>query len=438
MAAMERAFEPRWKSRLRRGAALFLKSLTLSIIVWAAAVPLVALKFHLFAPVGILLNLPLIPITSAALLAAGVALGLGAFWVPLGRPLGWFATFLLKITATVVRWGDLQRWGHAFVAEPDARWVLTFYILLTLAVAGWLGRWRGWKFFVTSFALWVVLGFVWSVLGTWWVPMNSPTAEVLAVGHGLAVVVETGHGRAVLYDCGRMRDASVGRRIIAPALWARGISQLDAVILSHADADHYNGLPDLLDRFSIDAVLVAQGFAGLSNPGAVSLLNLVRARGVRVQTLAAGDGWNDGPFHFSVLHPPADWNLASTDNARSIVLDVSHNRHHFLLTGDLEADGLASFVKQAREEPIAVFLSPHHGGLTANPVWLFDQVRPSRVVVSQRPPIAGGRDAMSPLEGRGIPVWRTWKRGAIRLEWKADGIELSGFRDAPGATRGER
>ena len=58
-----------------------------------------------------------------------------------------------------------------------------------------------------------------------------------------------------------MGDPSVGRRIIAPALWSRGVTRLDSVFLSHADQDHYNALPDLLDRFAIGEVVIPPGFA---------------------------------------------------------------------------------------------------------------------------------------------------------------------------------
>ena len=87
-------------------------------------------------------------------------------------------------------------------------------------------------------------------------------AEFLAVGHGLAVLIHTPDGQTLLYDCGRLGDPTVGRRIIAPALWARGVSRIDTVFLSHADQDHYDGLPDLLDRFPIGEVRLPPGFAG--------------------------------------------------------------------------------------------------------------------------------------------------------------------------------
>jgi competence protein ComEC len=267
---------------------------------------------------------------------------------------------------------------------------------------------------------------------------GTPTAEILAVGHGLAVVLDTGDGRAVLYDCGRMRDPAVGRRVIAPALWARGVGRLDAVVLSHADADHYNGLPDLLDRFPIAVVLVPPGFeSGGSNPGAAGLLRRVRARGVPVRTVAAGMGWGStGGLSFRVLHPGAG-SESGKDNARSVVLDVFAMGRHALLTGDLDGDGLAALVARrwrSADGPLDVLLAPHHGGRTANPSWLYDWAAPAAVVVSQRLPSPGARDALAAVEGEGVPVLRTWSRGAVRLRWTPSGITARGFLDEPDAT----
>ena len=142
----------------------------------------------------------------------------------------------------------------------------------------------------------------------------------------------------------------VGRRIIAPALWSRGITRLDQVYLSHADQDHYNALPDLLDRFRIGEVVIPPGFVSEQNPGAEVLLDQVRDRGIPVRTIAAPATWSHGSTRFSVLHPPADWHPEASDNARSLVLDVAHGGRHLLLTGDLDQLGLVELVAQTAPE----------------------------------------------------------------------------------------
>ena len=422
--ALERKLEPWYRAAPRRFGLRVGQGIVVSAVVWLVALPLVALRFHVVSPIGIVLNVPLIPLTSLALVAAGLSLTLSAVWPPLGLGPSWACARMLDATERLVRWGSAQSWGHRFVAGPPWGWVVGFYLLLGLAAAvGFRGRgMRG------AMGAWVALGLGLSI----WPGRPAATeaeAEVLAVGHGLAVLIRGGDGRTILYDCGKLGDPSVGRRIVAPALWARGGHRLDEVWLSHADADHYDGLPDLLDRVPIGAVRVAPGFEGPANPGASRLLDRVRARGIPVRPIAAGESRPlGGGATLRVLHPPADWRPDAADNARSLVVDVGVGDRHFLLTGDLEGPGLDELLAAPPAAPDAI-LAPHHGGRSANPPALYQWADRSLVVVSQRRSSAGPRDPLASRERRGQLVLRTWKRGAIRLSWGASGLETRGFLD---------
>ena len=223
-------------------------------------------------------------------------------------------------------------------------------------------------------------------------------------------------------------------------LWNLGLTRLDSVYLSHADQDHYNALPDLLDRFQIGELVIPSGFVNEQNPGASLLLDQVRTHGIPVRTIAAPSTWNQGSTQFTVLHPPPDWHPETPDNARSLVLDVAHGGRHLLLTGDLDQLGLVELVAQAQPEPIDLMLAPHHGGKSANPSWLYSWARPRAVIVSQRPSVSGTTDALTPLERGGIPLLRTWERGAIHFRWSSDRILTQGFlesRRSPPACRSQ-
>jgi competence protein ComEC len=434
---LELQLEPRWRTTLRRVGAGAGDSVVASTVVWLAALPLVALRFHIVSQIGILLNIPLIPITSVALLLGGLGMSLSAVWGPLGTPALRAAGWLLEATQSIVLWGVVQPWGHRFVVGPAWGWVLVFYGLLGLAAvsathaarstrSGWLKGSGPWWLL----AVWALSGWFLSALPA---PPATLEAEILAVGHGLAVIIRTPGGQTLLYDCGRLGDPSVGRRIIAPALWSHGISRIDAVILSHADQDHYGGLPDLLDRFSIVTVRIPPGFGGSTNPGAVQLLDLVRARGIPVRPIAAPEAWESDGVRFTVYHPPSGWFPQASDNARSLVLDVAHGGHHLLLTGDVEQLGLVELIaRPSPEPPPDVLLAPHHGGKSANPASLYRWARPRSVVVSQRSLVPHSTDALSPLERQGISVWRTWREGSIGLRWTSRGIVARGFLEEKG------
>jgi len=350
-------------------------------------------------------------------------------------PAGRAAAGLLEASEAVVRRGAAQSWGHTFTPGPAAWWVAGFVALVAVAMVALApGRSaRGGPVAGLALVAWLGVG-----LGLALVPPGAgrPEVEVLAVDHGLAVIIRDGAGRTLLYDCGRMGDPKVGRRVIAPALWARGLSRIDEVVLSHADADHLDGLPDLLDRFRIGAIRVAPGFVGTDSAAATAALAAARACGVPVRTAAAGEPWREDDaapvrgdrLEIRVEHPRRGWLPGAPDNDRSLVLALDGHGHRVLLTGDLDGAGLVEWVAQPLS-PIAAMLAPHHGGRSANPPWLYDRARPGLVLASQRRPVFAGPDALDAQAGRRVPVLRTWQHGAIRLRWEAAGIVATGFLD---------
>lgn len=424
--ALERHYAGPWKKALYAAWDWLRLMLISSIAVEIATLPLVMLRFHLFSVIGIFLNIILIPLSFPTLGLAGLTLLWSLTGLATPSVLVWPAAWLLRLNMGIVRWGATIPGGHAFVASPPWHWVLGYYGLLALALlairADW--RWRRWP--VASLAAWSLLGIV-AVLGT--SRPDVPEAEFLAVDHGLSILVRSPGGQTLLYDCGRMRDPHIGRRVIAPALWERGARRIDTVILSHADADHYDGLPDLIDRFGIGEIRVPPGFIGNDNPGATALIANCLARGIPVRTLSAGARLDLGGLIVDALHPPGHWLRDAPDNDRSLVLDLSCDGRHLLLTGDLEGAGLAELLALPTRRWDAI-LAPHHGGRTANPPWLYDWAEPRLVLASQQRPLDPATDALAPLERQGVPVLRTWREGAVRVRWEAGGLSARGFREA--------
>jgi competence protein ComEC len=429
-------YRPWWQRSLRRLLNWVGTGVLSSVVVWLAALPLVALWFHLVSPIAVLLNIPLIPFTSIALLLGTAGMGLSLLDDHLALlPLQGCA-FFLRVTEWIVRWAAAQTSGHRFVCGPSWITVAVFYSLLLLAtvLSSWgLAKSVGQPSTLRQGALWcaVALSLIPGWVVGWPARASRPMqGQILAVGHGLAIVLQLPGGQSILYDCGRMGDPRVGRRIIAPALWSLGVTRLDAIYLSHADQDHFNALPDLMDRFSIGHVVIPAGFENERASLAPSLMQQVRALGIPVHTIAAPAAWEQAGARFAVLHPPAQWHPESSDNARSLVLDVEYRGHHLLLTGDLDQPGLNELMSRPQPGPsIDLLCAPHHGGRSANPPSLYSWAQPHTVVVSQRMPAPGTGDILALLDQRGIPLLRTWQRGAIHFQWQSGGIVTIGFID---------
>ena len=150
-------------------------------------------------------------------------------------------------------------------------------------------RWR-WAMFVG----WCGVGLLASLLPR--ATDDQLRCTFIAVGHGGADLLELPGGKTLLYDAGRLGQPTCGAQSISDYLWSRGISHLDAVVLSHADTDHYNSLPELLQRFSVGVVYVSPVMFK-QETGALRILHTsIDRSGTKLQNVYAGDRLNVGPM----------------------------------------------------------------------------------------------------------------------------------------------
>jgi competence protein ComEC len=401
----------------------------ISLILGVVNAPLILSWQNLVSPVGVLLGPPLVLLTSVALIAGFVLL--------LVSPLGFYAAWPF---AQVTRWSLAGCDGLVRLAEripggwvygpaPAMWWLVGFYLLVA-GVVLLLGPWR--TRFLVGLAVWVVFGLALS--------FHRPTADearitFLSVGHGGCVVIETPDGRVLLYDAGTTTGPDAVRRVIAPFLWHRGVHRIDEVFVSHADLDHFNGLPELMKRFPIGQVTLTPSFPDKSTPGVAVALSAIEKRGVRQRFATLGNRFHADEVWLEVLHPP-ETGPSGNENVRSLVLLVRHAGHTILLTGDLEGLG-QDWVRERPIAPVDVMLAPHHGGVSANPFGreadgkvqpglMAAWARPRLVVSSQRP---GKTDHLTAGYGAvGAIVWDTPTAGAVTVRSHVTGLTAEGFR----------
>lgn len=399
--------------------------------VWLATLPLTMASFHLAAPVGILLNIVLIPYI-AVVLALGYLFLFGGLLFPLLA--GWLAApyaWSLGILQWLVRGGQQATLGHIYVPGVPVWWLAGFYVLLGL---GWqlAGTAVSARRAMQGLLAWTVLGLLIAFLPA---RHESLRCTFLSVGHGLATVLEFPSGETLLYDAGTLGDGSGAERAVAHYLWSRGIDHVDAVIISHADHDHYSGLFGLLPKVPVGTLFIAQSFLDFEQRSIVDLCELAAAEHIPIQILQAGDELplRHDPHRavqLAVLHPPGS-SPAKSDNANSIVLAVCFAGKRILLTGDLEKDGLMALLEQPAVHA-DVLLAPHHGGKAANVPALFDWAGPEYVVASSGD---GNLFHLRNVAGR-AQLLNTATSGAVTFEIHPDGrLSVEEFLKLPGSGR---
>ncbi|MBO9598931.1 MAG: DNA internalization-related competence protein ComEC/Rec2, partial [Cohnella sp.] len=266
-------------------------SLAVALTAQAVSFPVTVYYFHAVHTLSLLANFVLVPFVSFVILPLGMAsVALGAIWVPLGKPPAMLATLgneltfkVVDVMATFVRlrtvWPQtsflwvmagfacmgglavLLHWRQARMQEN--RWWESQYesarmqaeqqaatIPLETDQPVFRRSLKTARALSFGLAALIVLWTVWGLRPSW----TSKEGKVmfLDVGQGDGILIRSGQGKHVMIDTGgsvsfnkkgdewRLRSDpyEVGRKLLVPLLLQRGVRQLDALVLTHLDADH--------------------------------------------------------------------------------------------------------------------------------------------------------------------------------------------------------
>lgn len=244
---------------------------------------------------------------------------------------------------------------------------------------------------------------------------EPPRTEELAVtfidvGKGDCILIQLG-GKNVVIDTGYSTTSNE----VLGAFERSGVSSIDCLIITHYDKDHVGGAAAVVDKLGAREVYLpdCEGRSDVYKAFMDALDNraITPTRVTEDVTLEIGEA--ELTIFASAVEYKQDgreWN----DNDISLVTALTYREDSCLFAGDLEKEGIKSYLK-LHEGQYDVLKMPHHGSRYKNLDKLLESVGPKIAVITDGTEEPADQETLDLLSGIGAETWRTSKSGTIRI-----------------------
>jgi len=431
-----------WAGKLKYDGMIFLIA---SLSATLGAMPLIACYFNRISIVSLPANILLVPVLG--ILAVPVSLTT-IFLMPISPLLSGFcldlAGTLVMVSLALNDYFAALPWAAIYVITPNTLEIICFYIFVFLlflvvphgpAATFPAGPARAkppnWLFHAIAA---ILIFFLIDAAYLDHAGQNRQVMQATAidVGQGSSTLVRLPGDKVMLIDGGGFPRSAfdVGRYIVAPFLWHERIRKIDIVVLTHPHPDHVNGLPFIMENFSVSEFW-SNGETAASSEYE-ELNRIVKSRNINHLLVSSQSPplLLDG-VKIEFLNPPhtGGGNSGATNyqeaNDRSVALRMTYGGISFLHGGDISAASEQRIAAAGGNMHSALLFVPHHGGRTSATDTFLRAVRPEAAVVSVgcdnyfRLPAT---ETIRRFRERNVQVYRTDRQGAITAV--TDGLTL--------------
>ena len=384
--------------------------------LWLFTLPVMLDTFYQVSVVGILWNLVAIPLLPVIIASGGLGVVLAGWNIFLGSLAGSPAYGMLQLYQEIGNISEKLPVGMWTPGQPSKSVIAGYYLvifLLVLVEKQLIKREKRWKIFpgmelCSMLLLLLLLAHPWQ---------QREKITFLDVGQGDASLLQSG-GQTLLLDGGSTSQKNVGTYVILPYIKQQGISCLEAVVLTHTDQDHINGVTEVLEEgkkgwLTVKNLMYPYWMEGTEQ--GKQLKKLAEEARASCRKIRAGDRLTIGKAEAVVLYPKEQEKIAEP-NAGSLVLFWKWEGVRAMFTGDLPEEKERELLQNL---PACEILQVgHHGSATSTCREFLEQVQPSLAVISCAMKNRYGHpspDTVDRLKKTGCEIRYTMKSGAITI-----------------------
>lgn len=241
------------------------------------------------------------------------------------------------------------------------------------------------------------------------------------VGQGDSILLTTTSGKHFLIDAGETGRRDSGKDIIVPYLHHIGVLQLDALIITHPDADHFGGAASIIKTFPVKELWMSNCARTEDKKEWQAIISNALGKGIPIRDIERGFTWKDLHFELLALHPH---NFICKDaNTESITFRAKGLSHSAILTGDLTVAGEKQILKTEAFLKSDILKLGHHGSKTSSSRDFLNAVNPKLALISSglhnrfRHP---SKQTIRRLDSLNIPYLNTAEQGTISITFSSD------------------
>jgi beta-lactamase superfamily II metal-dependent hydrolase len=203
------------------------------------------------------------------------------------------------------------------------------------------------------------------------------TVHYIDVGQGDSELVLI-DGHALLIDAG---EKEYGEEVVS-YLQNLGITTIDYIIATHPHSDHIGGLPEVIERMEVGAVIVPPIPEDKTPTTRVyeRFVDAVIQKECELITAKVGDEYSLAEAEFTILSP-ADEKDYSDLNDFSVEIRLEYGNTSFLFTGDAEKSAEEDMVNSGYKLLSDVLKVGHHGSKDSSTVEFLAKVKPGAAVI---------------------------------------------------------
>lgn len=236
------------------------------------------------------------------------------------------------------------------------------------------------------------------------------------VGQGDSTLIQN-NNQTVLIDAGHgdgYENASLNY------LKEHSINTLDALILTHCDADYINDAKNIIYQLNVKKIYMSSRTS--SSYTYMKLLNTIKEKKKKITVPKVGDTFQVGVGSIEFIGVGEG---AQNNNDSSLCMRYDDGYHRFVFTGD----AAESMEKKLNKVQCDVFQAGHHGSAYSNSDNLLSRMKASYVVVSCGKDNMYGhphKEALQRFSRYNMVVYRTDELGTIRCVSKKNKLTFNG------------